>query len=1071
MSSSTDNPSSSQNGLFPLLKRIPAWFVLAVIILTALFFWGVIFQGEAIGFRDGAHFFPALFEYIQLEWRQGRAPLWNPYENIGQPLQANPVASAFYPGKLVYFLPISSFCAYHLYVVGHLLLAAITFYRLARHWRISTYAATLGAISYVFGGSVLFQYSNVVFLLGAAWLPEAICQADKLFITRRVAPMITLGVVFAMFVLGGDPQTAYHAAILILLLAFFYYRNRKPPFADARLSLQTHSVLQMLENTASSSGAFPVALYDAAGFPKRSYWFHPLILFCGALTVGAVLSAVQWLPSLEFRANSDRILEDRPVSVWGIGAELERGYREHDHQAWNNIRNGILCRSKPQSGIAGIRYNYSVGPWRLSEWIFPNANGRNFPVNTNWGNAVGQKWSAAELWVPSLYMGILPFLLAISAVRFRKSHPVTLWLSWSGLIFLLGSFGYFGLGWIVNQILVLCGQSSGASGVGDPFGGVYWLMTLLIPGYSQFRYPAKLLTVVSLMLAMLAARNFDAAFRIPDIADTIHNAEIQRRRRRIALLRLGQGLVLISLLLIPLVLISGFWVWLARHIPDHPVFGAFQPDRALGEAAFSLMHVLNALFLFFAAVRIYLRHVQKLEVSQQQISLEKQSQKYRRFFARFGIAVIVLTGCDLLLSNLWMVGTIPRRIFENRPPLAAMMTSNNSGKSPNIPQRIWRAPTYATSSVGTRIWLPSAFLSPSQNRLAEWAAWERSTLSPRYPLPMRIGVTDVRGTIVTADYYVITHLLRDAWRNPAARENGTFSLPRYLETLGNSLMIAPRQNDWENPHSADLGIPPEKRLGKSFPQTAWNDDWASEFCGEFELWSLHETPRVTVADRFVLEKPLTFYSREAFFSKTYAILSKSQRTEIPVVEWGGERFDSLPTRFASAFIKLAALGDITSQRNRPTRREHDFSPHFSESSFRPHESPPAGTAKITAYEPQKVIVRATIRRPGLLILHDQYDKNWHAEVRAVPRPEQEKQLEREQTFQKPHPPKPPAWTAPILRTNRVLRGVALPEGEWEITFVYDPFSFRLGATVSFFAWAGLMMFLTGVVGRRWKAKR
>jgi len=445
---------------------------------------------------------------------------------------------------------------------------------------------------------------------------------------------------------------------------FFYHRVRKLPLNDSRLSLQTHSVLQMLENTASSSGSFPAvsldSVYNISPQTKRSWIFHPLLMLCGALLAGASFAAIQWLPSLELGANCDRVLEDRPVSVWGSVAEIERGYREHDHQSWNNVRNGILCRSKQQNGIAGIRYNYSVAPWRLPELIFPNASGRTFPVNTNWGSVVTHKWAAADVWVPSLYMGILPFMLAMVALRFRKSHPITLWLSWSGLIFLLGSFGYFGLGWVINQTLVLCGQSRFASGVGDPFGGVYWFLALLIPGYSQFRYPAKLLTVVSMMLAMLAARNFDSIFGIPDIADTIHNAEIQRRQRqrRTALLRLGQLLVIMSLLLIPLVLISGFWVWLGRHIPVHPVFGEFLPDRALSEAAFSLMHVLNVLFLFFAAVRIYARRLQKLENSHQQISLEKQSQKYRQSFAILGIAIITLTGCDLLMSNLWMVGTV-----------------------------------------------------------------------------------------------------------------------------------------------------------------------------------------------------------------------------------------------------------------------------------------------------------------------------------------------------------------------------------------------------------------------------
>jgi uncharacterized membrane protein YfhO len=59
-----------------------------------------------------------------------------------------------------------------------------------------------------------------------------------------------------------------------------------------------------------------------------------------------------------------------------------------------------------------------------------------------------------------------------------------------------------------------------------------------------------------------------------------------------------------------------------------------------------------------------------------------------------------------------------------------------------------------------------------------------------------------------------------------------------------------------------------------------------------------------------------------------------------------------------------------------------------------------------------------------------------------------------------------AYHVPILRTNRVLRGVPLPEGEWEVTFVYFPLSFRLGAAVCFFSWAALMMFLLGAFARK-----
>ena len=51
-------------------------------------------------------------------------PLWNPYENLGIPLAGNPAASVFYPGKLIFALPISYPWAYKIYIMDHLLLAA-----------------------------------------------------------------------------------------------------------------------------------------------------------------------------------------------------------------------------------------------------------------------------------------------------------------------------------------------------------------------------------------------------------------------------------------------------------------------------------------------------------------------------------------------------------------------------------------------------------------------------------------------------------------------------------------------------------------------------------------------------------------------------------------------------------------------------------------------------------------------------------------------------------------------------------------------------------------------------------
>ncbi|MCL2119807.1 MAG: YfhO family protein [Planctomycetaceae bacterium] len=1079
------------HGMARLSKCVPWWCLFAVGVVTTVFFWRVLFLGEHIAFRDGAHFYPPLFEYVQSEWQAGRVPLWNPYENLGQPLLANPVSSVFYPGKLVYFLPISPYHAYHLYVIGHVLLAAWSCYRLARHFGGSRPAATIATLSYVFGGSVLFQYSNVVFLVGAAWLPEAIRQADIMLTTRRVSAMVALGIVFAMFILGGDPQMAWHALILILLLMFFYHQNSKKTLTDSRLSMATNSVLSLFEsNTSSGSGAF-----NALGNGNRSFRSRPLLLLGFSLLVGAMLAAVQWLPSLELGANGDRNLEDQPASLWRSLVVLERGYREHEkHQAWDQVKAGLAAKETQQSGMTRTRYNFSIGPWRLIEYVWPNANGRMFPINTNWGTAISKKWPCSGIWSPSLYMGIIPFLLAVSALRFRKTTPLTSWLSWSFLIFLAGSFGYFGLGWVVNQTLSLVGGGPDMTGLGSPFGGVYWLFSLMLPGYDQFRYPAKLLTVAALMLSLLSARSFDTMFGIPDASEPMHLTDMRNKQRkyRKSLLGLTRLLIFVSFLLIPLVLVSRFWVWLAAQVPDDPVFGGFVVDRALGEAAFSLVHVLNVLFVFFVIVRIFSRQLHLMERSDKPVSLQEQSRKHEHYFARLGYAVVILISCDLATSNHWMVGTAPRHFFDGKPLMATFLDvqesltnptpaqSDRSSESSTFPIRTWRAPTVMRSASETRddsrYWLPKEFAFPSTNRLAEWVIWERASLSPRYPLAQHIAVTDVRGTIVTADYYTVSQILRDAWLHPDPRQrNDRFSLSEYLESLGNSSMIVPayrKQEDyisekqlndprWTDPielldqaareeaESHRLALPANDHDGEEAlaenelrqSETGQLYQWGKNQKSitqllpyEVNYWPLNAAPRITVADRIHLEQPLRFSSREQYFAKSYRILVHNQQSGIPVVEWKNEHFAHLPTRFARAFTRIAAMGELP-RRNAP--------PDF-------ESRRPVGATELVSYEPQKVVVRAVMHRPGLLILSEQYDANWRAEVCPV-------------SEETPSHILSSAYRVPILRTNRVMRGVPLPEGEWEITFVYDPLSFRLGAAISFVAWATLAMFLLGTM--------
>ena len=153
-----------------------------------MLFGPVLFTDRSFAMRDAAHFYYPLFEWCCREWAAGRVPLWNPYENCGLPVLADASSSVFYPGKLLFLLPVDFALRYKLYVV------AARRARGRRHrtrsrgtGRRARYAAAVAAIAYACGGNVVFQYCNVVFLVGAAWLPLAALAADRMLRERSVA--------------------------------------------------------------------------------------------------------------------------------------------------------------------------------------------------------------------------------------------------------------------------------------------------------------------------------------------------------------------------------------------------------------------------------------------------------------------------------------------------------------------------------------------------------------------------------------------------------------------------------------------------------------------------------------------------------------------------------------------------------------------------------------------------------------------------------------------------------------------------------------------------------------------
>lgn len=664
--------------------------LLIIATIASVFLWcfgSVLFNGRSFGFRDAANYYYPLFEWECDEWRAGRLPLWNPLDNGGSPVLADTTSSVLYPGKFVFALPGSFRLRYHIYVTTHVLLAAGMAYRLARHWHCSLEASGLAAISYAFGGSVLFQYCNVVFLIGAAWLPLGLLAADRMLHERSFGWALTLGVTLALMVLGGDPQAAYHTG----MLSAFY------------------ALLLLLEPRT-----------DAQSTPVTWKNCRPALLAVAAIS-GICLSLVQVLPATEWASQSNRRSYDAPRNIYEAGRSIE--VVRSGQELAGDIATGFFGPPPRDSHLRHV-YEFSVGPWHLAEFVWPNFFGRTFPENERWSTAFPGE---GRTWTPSLYVGLLPFVLALLTWRVRKTKVRVRFVSLLTLLAILGSFGWYGIGWLMLELqAAVSGQTPDGLFIGEPVGGLYWLFIVLLPRYVYFRYPAKLLVIASLGISLLAARGWD---------------ELLAVRSRVI-----SG-VFVVIAASSLAVAAGFgmfqqpWkVWLANAAPDS-IFGPLNVDAATNRVLLALLQTAVLGMAYWFLLRATSARVRPMR----------------------GILFLMITALELGVANGWMTLSIPGEVWSERQPLVENIERSDHD---DVPFRLFR------DSAATLV--PEAWSTSSDaTRLAEVVTWERATLLPKHHLQSGVAIIGSHTTLTAADWRSFLRVAREWDRSHATQQRGS----------------------------------------------------------------------------------------------------------------------------------------------------------------------------------------------------------------------------------------------------------------------------------------------------------
>ena len=151
-------------------------------------------------------------QFVRGEFAHGRLPLWNPYVNSGHPLLANAQSAPFDPFNLLALLwPLNK----SFVVIAFLrLLCAGTFTLLfALALGLSRFAAYLPMVVFTFAlpqiAWLLYPKASVL-----VWLPAVLYFSLRVIRTAKWRDVGALGLVMAVQLVSGHPETALYSALL-----------------------------------------------------------------------------------------------------------------------------------------------------------------------------------------------------------------------------------------------------------------------------------------------------------------------------------------------------------------------------------------------------------------------------------------------------------------------------------------------------------------------------------------------------------------------------------------------------------------------------------------------------------------------------------------------------------------------------------------------------------------------------------------------------------------------------------------------------------------------------------------
>ncbi len=162
--------------------------------------------------------------YIGECFQAGEFPFWNPYQDLGYPIYADPSSGAWYPPVWI----IGSIWGYSIKALSfefilHIFFAGVGFYLLSMHLLQHKKTAVILAVAYMLCGLFVGNAQHLPYVVSACWLPFVLLFYFKMIAESNWRNPIKAGFFLSLMITGGYPAFVIILFYLLLFFSIYYF--------------------------------------------------------------------------------------------------------------------------------------------------------------------------------------------------------------------------------------------------------------------------------------------------------------------------------------------------------------------------------------------------------------------------------------------------------------------------------------------------------------------------------------------------------------------------------------------------------------------------------------------------------------------------------------------------------------------------------------------------------------------------------------------------------------------------------------------------------------------------------